>query len=102
MEFLLSVGKDLDKVGICWILDSSATIHAIINKNFLLDFKPIQETIHWGKASKIIVKGKGNLLLKFKDSEMTLLIRNVYWLPKLGINILFVSSIPKLLVTIDT
>ena len=42
------------------------------------------------------------MLLKFKDSEMTLLIKNVYWIPELGINILFVSSIPKLLITIDT
>ena len=104
LEFLLCAGKrdqDLDK-GITWILDSGATIHATINKNYLLDFKPIQETIHWGKASKIIVRGKGDLLIKFKDTQKTLLIRNVYYIPELGINILSISSIPKLLVSIDT
>ena len=40
--------------------------------------------------------------MKFKDILKTLLVRNVYYIPKLGVNILSVSSIPKLLITIDT
>ena len=39
--------------------------------------------------------------MKFKDIKKTLLVRNVYYIPELGVNILSVSSIPKLLVAID-
>ena len=39
--------------------------------------------------------------MKFKDILKTLLVRNVYYIPELGVNILFVSFIPKLFLTID-
>ena len=62
----------------------------------MLNFKEIREIIHWGKASIIIVKGKGNLLLKFKDINKILLIKNVYYIPELGVNILIISFIINL------
>ena len=39
--------------------------------------------------------------MKFKDIKKTLLIKNVYYILELGVNILFISFIPKLLVIID-
>ena len=41
------------------------------------------------------------MLLRFKDTKKILLIRNVYYIPELGINILSISSIPKLQVKIN-
>jgi len=96
--FIFVIEKEFLRNNCNFILNSNTTIHFVTNKNYLLDFKIIQETIHWGKASSITVKGKGNLLFKFKDTKKTLLLRNVYCIPELGVNLLFVSSIPNLIV----
>ena len=96
--FIFVVEKEFLRNNCNFILDSGVTIHSITNKNYLFDFKIIQEIIHWGKASNITVKGKGNLLLKFKDIKKTLLLNNVYCILKLGVNLLFVFFISNLIV----
>ena len=102
IRFIFIIEKEFLWNNCNFILNSSTIIHSVTNKNYLLDFKIIQKTIHWNKANNITVKRKGNLLLKFKDIKKILLLRNVYCILKLEVNLLSVSLILNLIIQFNT
>ena len=102
IRFIFIIEKEFLRNNCNFILNSNAIIHFVTNKNYLLNFKIIQEIIHWSKANNIIVKEKGNLLFKFKDIKKTLLLRNVYCILKLKVNLLSVSLILNLIIQFNT
>ena len=53
----------------------------------------INKTVSWGKALTLIVRGIGELRLKNPKTGKYYIIKGVYYIPELGINLLFISKL---------
>jgi hypothetical protein len=94
---LESLKSDLDQVFISniknnnitkFVLDTAATKYIIYNKAYFTDFRECSKLVNWGSAKSIIIKGIGNIYIKFKDSNKSFLLKNCLYMPKLGINLI--------------
>lgn len=99
---LESLKSDLDQVFISniknnnitkFVLDTAATKHIICNKAYFTDFRECSKLVNWGSAKSIIIKGIGNVYIKFKDSNKSFLLKNCLYMPELGINLIIIVSI---------
>ena len=80
------------------VVDSGATINTTYKKEFLHNYKQINKTVNWGKASTINVEGQGDLYIKYKDSNIKAIIKDVLYIPELGINLLSINKLQDTLV----
>ena len=90
----LSTGCRLGKRGIedQFVLDSGATTHTVYKKEYLNNFRYLyNKTVSWGEAKQLKVIGQGDLLLYLNNTKV--LIRNVLYIPELGINLISISRL---------
>ena len=67
-----------------FILDSGATEHYTPYKDWLLDFKSVNNKfITVANGQKIQVKGVGNIPLKLNNNNTSILLKEVYYIPEL-------------------
>ena len=83
-------------------LDTAATKHIICNKSFFTDFKDCNKTVNWGQAKSVIIKGIGNVYIKFKDTNKAFLLKNCLYMPELGINLISQSELNSNYYTVFT
>ena len=81
-----------------FIIDSAATINTVSNKNYFYSYKEVNKTVSWGKATHLKVKGQGNILIKYQDTGKIYLIKDVFYIPELGINLISVYKMPDMTV----
>ena len=79
-----------------FIYDTGATKHIVCNKKFFLNYKNINQKVKWGKASSLIVKGCGDILIRFLDNNKLYKLSNCFYIPKLGVNIISRSSLKNI------
>ena len=79
-----------------FIVDSAATICVVCDIKYLQNIKKIDSSVLWGQASKLQVKIIGDLYIKF-TSGFNYRIKDVYFIPDLGINLLSVSRLDNLI-----
>jgi hypothetical protein len=77
-----------------FITDSSSTVYIIADRSYFYSFT-VDNTIKvsWGDAKSMNIYGFGNVYLKFRDTNKRLLLRNCYYIPKLGVNIISTSAL---------
>jgi hypothetical protein len=76
-----------------FVLDTAATKHIICNKSYFTDFRECSKLVNWGSAKSIIIKGIGNVYIKFKDFNKSFLLKNCLYMPELGINLISQSEL---------
>ena len=79
-----------------FIVDSAATICVVCDIKYLQNIKKIDSSVLWGQASKLQVKIIGDLYIKF-TSSFNYRIKDIYFIPDLGINLLSVSRLDNLI-----
>lgn len=83
------------------VVDTGATVHTIANKNYLFNYRTVNRTVKWGQAKSLTVTGIGDLKLKCIDTGRSYTIKNVLFIPELGINLLSVSKLKGCYTLID-
>jgi hypothetical protein len=84
-----NVSSTIESSSIEWILDSGATIHTCINKDLFIKLLPTDMTIKWGNTNKRIkASGIGDISVIFDQTRQKAIIRDVLYIPELGINLL--------------
>jgi hypothetical protein len=79
-----------------FISDSGSTVYIIADSSYFYSFtKDNTIKVSWGDAKTINIYGFGNIYLKFKDTNKKLLLRNCYYIPKLGVNIISTSVLEE-------
>ncbi|KAK1773017.1 hypothetical protein QBC45DRAFT_285257, partial [Copromyces sp. CBS 386.78] len=76
-----------------FIVDSGSSVHVISNKDFFYTFKETKKFVSWGKATQRSILGIGNVLIYFKDINKKMLLKNCYYMPEPGINIISNSAL---------
>jgi hypothetical protein len=85
-----------------FIIDSGATIPVVSNISLFQTYKSCNKTVNWGKATSIKVKAIGNLLLKDAETNKLLSIKNAYYIPELGINLISIRKLNDIVTVFDT
>jgi len=70
------------------VLDIGAIRHIICFKGYFSSFKNYKETINWGSASSIRIKGTSYIFIRFLDSGFVLLLKDCLFMPSLGLNLI--------------
>ena len=77
-----------------FILDSGATIHTCYIKELFSNIKPTNKFIKWGNTTKdIAASGIGDIKLYFNSTNSIILLKDVLYVPELGVNLLSVNLI---------
>src|SRR5208282_3112056 len=76
------------ELGSNFISDNAATSHILSNRKDFYSYKEIDKSIHWGNASQLNIKGIGNSYIRCRDTGKKRLLKNVLYVPELGINII--------------
>jgi hypothetical protein len=84
-----------------FVIDSGATIDVISNKSLFHTYKSCYKEVNWGDAKTLKVKGIGNLVLKDKYTHKLQYIRNAYYVPELGINLISVRKLKNIYTIFD-
>ena len=74
----------------------------ISNKSLFYSFEKATKTIHWGNAKSAEIKGIGNCYIEFIDLNICILLRNCYYMPELGINLIANLALNNNIYTIFT
>lgn len=89
---MVTVGKRFDNN---WYLDSGATSHMANDRDWFIDFNPIETySISLADNSEIEAKGIGTVRIKVKHNDYVDL-SNTLYVPNLGKNLLSLSAIDK-------
>lgn len=75
-----------------FIYDTGATKHIVSNRSLFISYYSINKTVSWGQASSLIVKGCGDIKFHFKNNNKIYILRNCYYIPELGVNLISHSS----------
>jgi hypothetical protein len=78
-----------------WVLDTGATRHIICNKAYFNILQNSNKTVSWGNAKSIKINGVGNVIIQFKDTKRVFYLKDVLYMPELGINIISQSQLNK-------
>jgi hypothetical protein len=79
-----------------FISNSGSTVYIIADRSYFYSFTEDNTIkVSWGDAKTINIYGFGNIYLKFKDTNKKLLLRNCYYIPKLGVNIISTSALEE-------
>ena len=84
-----------------FILDSVAIVYICCIRKVFLNYKVINYNVYWGGASKILVKGKGDLIIGFKDTNRIILLKNVYFILQFKVNLLSLSRLVDCIIAIN-
>jgi hypothetical protein len=79
-----------------FIIDSAATINTIHRMDYFFRYKEINKIISWGKAKSLKAKYQGDILIKYPSGYINI-IKDVYYIPELGINLISVDRISEAL-----
>ena len=79
-----------------FIINSAATINTIHRIDYFFRYKEINKIISWGKAKSLIAKYQGDILIKYPLGYINI-IKDVYYIPELGINLISMDRISKAL-----
>ena len=74
-----------------FILDSGASSHLIVNKNWFSNLQNQNITINWGKAGSVIATGIGDVLVRISNTIIRL--KDCLYCPDLGVNLLSISKL---------
>lgn len=77
------------------ILDSAATINTVFDMKYFYIYREVNKTVNWGKANTLKVKFQGDILIKYSSGYIHI-IRDVYYVPELGINLLSIDKMPTI------
>ena len=75
------------------MLDTGATRHIIYQKAYFQSFLTCEETVNWGSASSMKIKGSGRVLIRFLDSSHTLSLEDCLFMPNIGLNLISISKL---------
>ena len=75
------------------MLDTGAIRHIICQKAYFQSFLTCKETVNWGSASSIKIKGSGRVLIRFLDSSHTLSLEDCLFMPNIGLNLILTSKL---------
>jgi hypothetical protein len=79
-----------------FIINSAATINTIHRIDYFFSYKEINKIISWGKAKSLIAKYQDDILIKYPSGYINI-IKDVYYIPELGINLISVDRISEAL-----
>lgn len=88
--------KELELYRLNFILDTGAEVHIITDKSFFHSFIECSKTVSWGTAKSTKIQGYGSCYIQFTDTKEKLLLRNCYYMPELGINLISQSQLTSL------
>ena len=90
--------KDLDLYSVYnlikFIFDTGATVHTVTDKSLFITYNTTDKYVSWGKVRTLRIQGEGSCKITFPDTNITVLLRNCYHIPELGINIIGGSALP--------
>ncbi len=84
-----------------FILDSGATISTTCSRKYLINYIPIKKYVLWGNAKKLLVRGKGDMIVKYKDTQKIDIYKGTYYIPELGINLISIKQLKNKVVTFN-
>jgi Uma2 family endonuclease len=64
--------------------------------DYFFRYKEINKIISWGKAKSLIAKYQGDILIKYPSGYINI-IKDVYYIPELGINLISLDRISEVL-----
>jgi hypothetical protein len=70
------------------ILDTGSTKHVIVDRSLFQSFRNCNKAVLWGKIKTVFVKGIGDALVTFSDTNKKYLLKNCLYMPELGINLI--------------
>eukprot|EP00253_Pinus_taeda_P027273 PITA_27273 len=76
-----------------WYIDSGASRHFSHRRDWFIDFSPFSDSVVFGGGEKYTVDGRGTV--QIQSGGRTLIFLNVYYVPGMEINLLFVSQIMR-------
>ena len=76
-----------------WLMDSGSTVHVTYDDTYMFNKRKINSTITVGTGNKIKATSKGSLLLRQVNSNKTLLLSNILYVPSFNQNIISVTSL---------
>jgi hypothetical protein len=79
-------------------VDTAATISVINKLEYFYNYWPVNKTVIWGKAKSIQINYQGNLIVR-TNSNYIYILRNVLYMPELGINILSTNCLVDMIST---
>ena len=88
--------NESDSLKVDFIIDSAATISTVSNLKYFSYYKPSNLLIKWGKAKSLEAKYKGDIYIR-TNTGFIYLLKDIYYIPELGINILSISSLSDLI-----
>ena len=90
-----SIIKDYNLEVVNWVLDSGASTHICYIEELFNNIKPINNTIiKQGNTSRVIkAKGIGDITITFTSTNRTINLKNVLFIPQLGVNLLSLYNI---------
>src|SRR5208282_4153819 len=87
--------EDLRKreLGSNFISNNAATSYILSNRKDFYSYREIDKSIYWGNISQLNIKGIGNSYIRCRDTGKKRLLKNVLYVPELGVNIINQSKI---------
>lgn len=76
-------------------IDTAANIVSFSDIRLFSTIRTTNRDVKWGQASTIHVNKTGDSIIKFSDTQILYRLRNIYYIPSLGLNILGYKTISK-------
>ena len=71
-----------------FILDTGATKHIICDSSLFAGIRPCHKIVKWGNADSRVIKGVGDVYLRFTSNNKIYCLKNCLFMPEMGINII--------------
>ena len=72
-----------------FILDTIAMAYIIIDIRLIIVIRSYSKTISCGNASKKSIRGYRDIYIRFLDTKRDFLLKNYFYIPNLGVNLIF-------------
>ena len=92
-EIVAHVNESIEIENEKWLIDSGSTVHVTYDDTYMFDKRETNSTITVGTGNKIKARNKGSLLLRQFNSNKTLLLTNVLYVPSFNQNIISVTNL---------
>ena len=76
-----------------FVLDIGTIRYIISNKDYFNSLRDCKQKVSWGSVKSMDIKGKGNLYITFKDSKVSLILKNCLFMLELGVNLISPSQL---------
>ena len=83
-----------------FILDTAATKHIVCDRQYLSNYRECNKIVRWGNAKSIQINGFGDLYLKFSSNSKVYLLKDCFYMPQIGMNIISHSELQGNVVSI--